>query len=163
MFVGVAGFEPTTSSSRTTHATWLRYTPKTSQLFITFFCTAKVKNITISSKIFRCFIFSHKEKKKSNSILTHRTLILSVIFFPRLRIVINLILLSSSFSPDGSDGFSMSEAVPAFFIYTVNPRLKPGAIYGWIPNGIYLFFSYLPGKLPLLRILPVVWFVKRLV
>jgi hypothetical protein len=26
-FVGVAGFEPTTSSSRTTHATKLRYTP----------------------------------------------------------------------------------------------------------------------------------------
>ncbi len=27
-FVGVAGFEPTTSSSRTTRATKLRYTPK---------------------------------------------------------------------------------------------------------------------------------------
>jgi hypothetical protein len=40
-FVGVAGFEPTTSSSRTTRATGLRYTP----LFMTFWSCLSAANL----------------------------------------------------------------------------------------------------------------------
>jgi hypothetical protein len=52
-FVGVAGFEPTTSSSRTTHATKLRYTPCNRS----FIHTDSVENLKL---LFKSIIFSAK-------------------------------------------------------------------------------------------------------